>query len=127
MAPTYLLLTHTTDIWIASLLLVPAAISIFMPYSPIVVLGQTYLARNAGRNHAGTDNHAGRCFRAYGGVGGGSVGISFCVADFLDCGTDWAYRFVFSSGTGTGMRSALWSGLTKNVSVMENGLSLIHI
>ncbi|MBP3263970.1 MAG: MFS transporter, partial [Acidaminococcaceae bacterium] len=43
-----LLLTHTTDIWIASLLLVPAAISIFMPYSPIVVLGQTYLARNAG-------------------------------------------------------------------------------
>lgn len=48
MAPTYLLLTHTTDIWIASLLLVPAAISIFMPYSPIVVLGQTYLARNAG-------------------------------------------------------------------------------
>ena len=48
MVPTYLLLTHTTDIWLATALLVPAAVSIFMPYSPIVVLGQTYLARNAG-------------------------------------------------------------------------------
>jgi FSR family fosmidomycin resistance protein-like MFS transporter len=48
MVPTYLLLTHTTDIWVATALLLPAAISIFMPYSPIVVLGQTYLAKNAG-------------------------------------------------------------------------------
>jgi FSR family fosmidomycin resistance protein-like MFS transporter len=48
MVPTYLLLTHTTDIWVATALLVPAAVSIFMPYSPIVVLGQTYLAKNAG-------------------------------------------------------------------------------
>ena len=48
MVPAYLLLTHTTDIRIATALLIPAAVSIFMPYSPIVVLGQTYLAKNAG-------------------------------------------------------------------------------
>ena len=48
MVPAYLLLTHTTDIRVATMLLVPAAVSIFMPYSPIVVLGQTYLAKNAG-------------------------------------------------------------------------------
>ena len=48
MVPAYLLLTHTTDIRLATLLLIPAAVAIFMPYSPIVVLGQTYLAKNAG-------------------------------------------------------------------------------
>lgn len=48
MVPAYLLLTHTTDVRIATALLIPAAVSIFMPYSPIVVLGQTYLAKNAG-------------------------------------------------------------------------------
>lgn len=48
MVPTYFLLTHTTDIRAATALLLPAAVSIFMPYSPIVVLGQTYLAKNAG-------------------------------------------------------------------------------
>ena len=48
MVPAYLMLTHTTDIRIATALLFPAAVSIFMPYSPIVVLGQTYLAKNAG-------------------------------------------------------------------------------
>ena len=48
MVPAYLLLTHTTDIRAATALLLPAAMSIFMPYSPIVVLGQTYLAKNAG-------------------------------------------------------------------------------
>ena len=48
MVPAYLLLTHTTDIRLATALLFPAAVSIFMPYSPIVVLGQTYLAKNAG-------------------------------------------------------------------------------
>ena len=26
----------------------PAALSVFMPYSPIVILGQTYLGKNAG-------------------------------------------------------------------------------
>ena len=48
MVPAYLLLTHTTDIRLATVLLIPAAVAIFMPYSPIVVLGQTYLAKNAG-------------------------------------------------------------------------------
>ena len=48
MVPAYLLLTHTTNLWMATALLLPAAVSIFMPYSPIVVLGQTYLAKNAG-------------------------------------------------------------------------------
>ena len=48
MVPTYLLLTHTTNVWLATALLFPAAISIFLPFSPIVVLGQTYLAKNAG-------------------------------------------------------------------------------
>lgn len=48
MVPTYLLLTHTTNVWLATVLLIPAAISVFLPYSPIVVLGQTYLAKNAG-------------------------------------------------------------------------------
>ena len=48
MVPAYLLLTHTTNLWLATALLLPAAVSIFMPYSPIVVLGQTYLAKNAG-------------------------------------------------------------------------------
>ena len=48
MVPAYLLLTHTSDIRVATALLIPAAVSVFMPYSPIVVLGQTYLAKNAG-------------------------------------------------------------------------------
>ena len=48
MVPAYLLLTHTTNLWLATALLLPVAVSIFMPYSPIVVLGQTYLAKNAG-------------------------------------------------------------------------------
>lgn len=48
MIPTYLLLTHTTNLWLATALLVPAAVSVFMPYSPMVVLGQSYLAKNAG-------------------------------------------------------------------------------
>lgn len=48
MVPTYLLLTHTTNVWVATVLLIPAAVAIFLPYSPIVVLGQTYLAKNAG-------------------------------------------------------------------------------
>ena len=46
--PTYFLLTHTTNLWLATALLVPAAVSVFLPYSPMVVLGQSYLAKNAG-------------------------------------------------------------------------------
>lgn len=48
MVPAYFLLTHTESLVLASLLLIPAALSVFMPYSPIVILGQTYLGRNAG-------------------------------------------------------------------------------
>ena len=48
MVPAYFLLTHTESLTWAFVLLIPAALSIFMPYSPIVILGQTYLGRNAG-------------------------------------------------------------------------------
>lgn len=48
MVPAMFLLTHTDNVWVATALLIPAAAAIFMPYSPIVVLGQTYLAKNAG-------------------------------------------------------------------------------
>lgn len=48
MIPAMFLLTNSTDVTVATVLLLPAAAAIFMPYSPIVVLGQTYLAKNAG-------------------------------------------------------------------------------
>lgn len=48
MIPAMCLLTNSTDVTVATALLLPAAAAIFMPYSPIVVLGQTYLAKNAG-------------------------------------------------------------------------------
>lgn len=48
MIPAMFLLTNSTSQLEATLLLLPAAAAIFMPYSPIVVLGQTYLAKNAG-------------------------------------------------------------------------------
>lgn len=48
MIPAMFLLTNSTDVTVATALLLPAAAAIFMPYSPIVVLGQTYLAKNAG-------------------------------------------------------------------------------
>lgn len=48
MIPAMFLLTNSTNIWIATILLIPVAFSLFGPYSPIVVLGQTYLAKNVG-------------------------------------------------------------------------------
>ena len=48
MVPTMFLLIRAIDVWWATALLIPAAFAIFLPFSPIVVLGQTYLARNAG-------------------------------------------------------------------------------
>ena len=48
MVPAMFLLTHCADPTFAMLLLVPVAFSIFTPYSPIVVLGQSYLAKNVG-------------------------------------------------------------------------------
>lgn len=48
MIPTMFILTHVDDVWWATALLLPTAFVIFVPFSPIVVLGQTYLAKNAG-------------------------------------------------------------------------------
>ena len=48
MIPTMFLLIRATEVWWATLLLLPTAFAIFVPFSPIVVLGQTYLAKNAG-------------------------------------------------------------------------------
>ena len=48
MIPAMAFFVNSTNIWLASLLLVPVAVSIFLPYSPIVVLGQAYLGKNAG-------------------------------------------------------------------------------
>ncbi len=48
MVPAMALFVNSTDVWTSSLLLLPVAVSIFLPYSPIVVLGQAYLGKNAG-------------------------------------------------------------------------------
>ena len=48
MIPAMALFVNSSNIWLASLLLLPVAVSIFLPYSPIVVLGQAYLGKNAG-------------------------------------------------------------------------------
>ena len=48
MVPAMYILFQTTNLTLGWLLLLPAAASIFMPYSPMVVLGQTYLAKNVG-------------------------------------------------------------------------------
>ena len=48
MIPTMFILTHVDDVWWATALLLPTAFAIFVPFSPIVVLGQMYLAKNAG-------------------------------------------------------------------------------
>ena len=48
MAPSMFFLAASRDAVTATILLVPAALSIFLCYSPMVVLGQTYLAKNAG-------------------------------------------------------------------------------
>ena len=129
MVPTYLFLTHTTDIWVATALLVPAAVSIFMPYSPIVVLGQTYgggVDLYALQSHrcAGADVSGQKCrfcFRRYAGPdhnaggnlctsrwrGGRPVGAGTGVADFLDCRVDRVNCGLFPSGTGKGIKGRL--------------------
>ena len=48
MVPAMFFLTHSTDVTVATLLLIPVAYSLFGAYSPIVVLGQTYLGKNVG-------------------------------------------------------------------------------
>lgn len=48
MVPAMFFLFQTTNLYLGWILLLPVAVSIFMPYSPMVVLGQTYLAKNVG-------------------------------------------------------------------------------
>lgn len=48
MIPSMYFLFGTHDEWLAWILLLPVAMSIFTSYSPMVVLGQTYLAKNVG-------------------------------------------------------------------------------
>ena len=48
MIPSMFFLVNSTDIVTATLLLFPVAFSLFAAYSPIVVLGQTYLGKNVG-------------------------------------------------------------------------------
>ena len=48
MVPAMFLLVNSSQLWLATLLLLPVAFSLFAPYSPIVVLGQTYLGKNVG-------------------------------------------------------------------------------
>jgi len=46
--PGAMILTNTTNLPIAVLMLLPLAVGIFVPYSPVVILGQTYLGKNVG-------------------------------------------------------------------------------
>ena len=48
MIPAMACFVNSGNVWFSSLLLLPVAVSIFLPYSPIVVLGQAYLGKNAG-------------------------------------------------------------------------------
>ena len=48
MIPAMFFLVNSTNIYVATLLLIPVALSLFAPYSAIVILGQTYLGKNIG-------------------------------------------------------------------------------
>ena len=48
MIPSMFFLVNSTNLITATLLLIPVAFSLFAAYSPIVVLGQTYLGKNVG-------------------------------------------------------------------------------
>jgi FSR family fosmidomycin resistance protein-like MFS transporter len=48
MIPAMFFLVNSSQLWLATLLLIPVAFSLFAPYSPIVVLGQTFLGKNVG-------------------------------------------------------------------------------
>lgn len=48
MVPAMFFFTNSQNIYLSTALLIPVAFSLFAPYSPIVVLGQTYLAKSAG-------------------------------------------------------------------------------
>ena len=46
--PGAMILTNSTSLLLAVVMLLPLAIGIFVPYSPVVILGQTYLGKNVG-------------------------------------------------------------------------------
>jgi FSR family fosmidomycin resistance protein-like MFS transporter len=46
--PGAMILTNSTSLPLAVVMLLPLAIGIFVPYSPVVILGQTYLGKNVG-------------------------------------------------------------------------------
>lgn len=48
MVPAMFFLTHSTDVTTATWLLIPVAYALFGCYSPMVVLGQTYLGKSVG-------------------------------------------------------------------------------
>ena len=48
MVPAMFFFVNSTDLWLSTLLLIPVAFSLFAPYSPIVILGQTFLGKNVG-------------------------------------------------------------------------------
>lgn len=48
MVPAMFLFVNSTNIWLSTLLLLPVAFSLFAAYSPIVILGQTFLSKNIG-------------------------------------------------------------------------------
>lgn len=48
MIPSMFFMVNSTNLIAATLLLIPVAFSLFAAYSPIVVLGQTYLGKNVG-------------------------------------------------------------------------------
>ena len=48
MVPAMFFFVNSASVWTATALLIPVAFSLFAPYSPIVILGQTYLGKNVG-------------------------------------------------------------------------------
>ncbi|ERT57833.1 MULTISPECIES: MFS transporter [Megasphaera] len=48
MVPAMFFFVNSTNVWISTLLLIPVGLSLFAPYSSIVVLGQTFLGKNVG-------------------------------------------------------------------------------
>lgn len=48
MVPAMFFFVNSTDLWLSTVLLIPVAFSLFAPYSPIVILGQTFLGKNVG-------------------------------------------------------------------------------
>ena len=48
MVPATFFLVNSANVWLSYALLVPTALSLFAPYSAIVILGQTYLGKNIG-------------------------------------------------------------------------------